>query len=126
MNRPSLSGKVRVATGPLFCAASLVAALSAPAVLHAQTPAEDRAVAEQLKGNDYKRGETPTGHDYGIIKKGDPKKSDAGKKKPDHPHEKHEMKHGATPDTHPGTGSTIDRDKRESHEGSGPDPFGRY
>lgn len=126
MNCPSLSGKVRIAAGLAISAGGLIAALSAPAVLHAQTSAEDRAIAEKLKGDDYKRGETPTGHDYGIIKKGDPQKSDALKKKPGHPHEKHDMNHGTKPETHPGTGSTIDRDKRESHEGSGPDPFGRY
>lgn len=122
MNCSPVSGRVRIAAGLGFSAAGLIAALFAPTVLHVQTPAEDRAIAEQLKGDEYKRGETPTGHDYGIIRKGDPHKSDAVKKKPDHQHEKHDMKHG----TQPETGSTIDRDKRESHEGSGPDPFGRY
>lgn len=126
MNRSSPSGKSRLAAGLVLGAVGLVTALSTP-VLHAQiSPEGERSVAQQLKGNEYKRGETPTGHDYGIIKKGDPPKNEAARKKLDKPHKKHDMKEGAKPDAQPGTGAMVDRDKRESHEGSGPDPFGRY
>ncbi|MDQ3185997.1 MAG: hypothetical protein M3Q16_05950 [Pseudomonadota bacterium] len=65
----------------------------------------------------YKRGETPTGQKYGIIKEGEPHKSEAAKK-PDRSNEKQEKKK-------PGPGSSIERDPRETSEGSGPDPLGR-
>lgn len=125
MNCP-LSGRARISQRLMLSAAGLIAALSAPTLLHAEASPEDRSIAEQLKGGEYKRGETPTGQDYGIIKKGDPHKSDALEKEAEHPHKKHEMKSDGEPGRSPGAGSTTDRDKRESHEGSGPDPFGRY
>lgn len=79
---------------------------------HAQTGPMDSPPIGQSGAGQYKPGKTPAGQEYGTIKKGEPKK------KPDSSSEKKETK--------PGTESIIDRDKRESHEGSGPDPLGRY
>lgn len=84
---------------------------------HAQTGPMDSPPIGQSGAEQYKPGKTPTGQEYGVIKKGEPHKSEAAKKKPDGASEKQETKSGE---------SIIDRDKRETHEGSGPDPLGRY
>ncbi|KIO49992.1 hypothetical protein [Nitrosospira sp. NpAV] len=84
----------------------------------AQTGPMDSPPIGQSGAEQYKPGKTPTGQEYGVIKKGEPHKSEAAKKKSDGSSEKQETK--------PGSESIIDRDKRESHEGSGPDPLGRY
>ena len=80
---------------------------------HAQTGPMDSPPIGQSGAGQYKPGKTPTGQEYGVIKKGEP-----NKKKPDSSSEKQGTK--------PGTEPIIDRDKRETHEGSGPDPLGRY
>ena len=98
--------------------AGLIMVLSAPLV-HAQSAT--MGDSSQAPSGQYKRGETPTGQEYGVIKKGEPHKSDTGGKKSDQADHKHHTK----PNTKPG-GGIVDRDKRETHEGSGPDPVGRY
>jgi hypothetical protein len=96
----------------------LVLVLFAYGSVHAQDDRMDNSTAGQSLDGQYKRGETPTGQKYGIIKEGGPHKSEEVKKKSDRSNKKQE--------TRPGTGSVIDRDKRKNHEGSGPDPSGRY
>lgn len=86
--------------------------------VHAQGNPMDSPRPGQSPDGQYKQGETPTGQKYGIIKKGEPHKSEAAKKKSDRSNNKQETK--------PGKGSIIDRDKRKNYEGSGPDPLGRY
>ncbi len=78
----------------------------------------DSPATGQSGAGQYKPGKAPTGQEYGIIKKGEPHKGEAAGKKPDSSNKKQESK--------PGPGAFTDRDKRETHEGSGPDPLGRY
>jgi hypothetical protein len=113
MNYPSTSEKAashsRPSVGLTLSIIGLMLAFSAPNLVHAQHGPMDSAVPGQSAGDQYKRGETPTGQEYGVIKKGEPHKSDAATKKGDRGGSKDEMKNEAKP----GTDSTIDRDKRE-------------
>lgn len=61
--------------------AGLILAFSASNLVHAQQGPMDSTVPGQSAGDQYKRGETPTGQEYGVIKKGEPHKSDAQQKK---------------------------------------------
>ncbi|MBA4144061.1 MAG: hypothetical protein H0X43_14085 [Nitrosospira sp.] len=125
MNHPSMPDtlapySVFRAVGLTLSAAGLILALSASNIAYAQgTPMQD-STSGQSSDDQYKRGETPSGHRYGVIKKGEPHKSDAADT--DHSGRNDGMKREAGAGANP----IIDRDKRESHEGSGPDPFGRY
>jgi hypothetical protein len=96
----------------------LVLVLFAYESVHAQDSRTDNSTTGQSLDGQYKRGETPTGQKYGIIKEGEPRESEQVKKKSERSNKKQETKSG--------TGSVIDRDKRNTHEGSGPDPLGRY
>lgn len=89
--------------------AGLILAFSASNLVHAQQGPMDSTVPGQSAGDQYKRGETPTGQEYGVIKKGEPHKSDAATKKGDRKGNRNEMNNEAKP----GTGSTTDGDKRE-------------
>ncbi len=103
---------------PISGVVGLMLVLLACGSLHAQTgPMDSPPLGGQSSPEQYKRGETPTGQKYGIIKEGEPHKSEAAKK-PDRSNEKQEKKK-------PGPGSSIERDPRETSEGSGPDPLGR-
>jgi hypothetical protein len=123
MNYPATAGNEAPRSSQLithagFSALGLTLILFIYGSAHAQTGPMDSPPIGQSGAGQYKPGKTPTGQEYGIIKKGEPPKAEAAKKKPDSSSEKQEMK--------PGTESIIDRDKRETHEGSGPDPLGRY
>jgi hypothetical protein len=96
-------------TGLTLRIAGLILAFSASNLVHAQQGPMDSPVPGQSTGDQYKRGETPTGQEYGVIKKGEPHKSDAATKKGDRKGSRDEMKNEAKP----GTDSTTDRDKRE-------------
>ena len=87
----------------------LILAFSASNLVHAQQGPMDSPVPGQSAGDQYKRGETPTGQEYGVIKKGEPHKSDAATKKGDRKGSRDEMKN----EPKSGTDSTVDRDKRE-------------
>ena len=87
----------------------LMLAFSVPNLVHAQHGSTDSPVPGQSAGDQYKRGETPTGQEYGVIKKGEPHKSDAATKKGDRRGSRDDVKNEAKP----GTDSTTDRDKRE-------------
>jgi len=102
---------------PAFIILGLISVLFACGSIHAQGGSTDSAPAGQSAPKQYKPGETPTGQQYGIIKKGEPHKSEAAKKS-DRSDKKPEKK--------PRPGAFIERDPRETSEGSGPDPFGRY
>ncbi|SOD42555.1 hypothetical protein [Nitrosovibrio sp. Nv4] len=129
MNHSSISGKVPPNSLPLvieltFSVAGLILALSASCIVHAQsTPVGNNTSTQSppAPGGEYNPGETPSGQEYSIIKKGEPDKSEAAKKGADRSSNKQEKR-----EDKPGTGSIIDRDPRETSEGSGPDPFGRY
>ncbi|MEP6605662.1 MAG: hypothetical protein ABJA60_06045 [Nitrosospira sp.] len=103
---------------PMVTVLILVLVFFAYGSVHAQGNSMDSPPSGQSSDGQYKRGETPTGQKYGIIKKGEPHKSEAAKNKSDRSNNKQEAK--------PGKGSIIDRDKRKNVEGSGPDPLGRY
>lgn len=127
MNYPSIAKKAVLnpllpTVGLKFSAAGLILALSALNLAYAQDASMGDSAAPGEPGVEYKRGETPTGQEYGIIKKGEPQKSDAAEKKLERMDDKRELNQEAQPRA----GSNVDRDKRESHEGSGPDPLGRY
>lgn len=113
MNYRSTSEKASPHSRPLvgltLGIAGLMLAFSAPNLVHAQQGPMDSPMPEQSSGDQYKRGETPTGQEYGVIKKGEPHKSDAATKKGDRRESKDNMKNEAKP----GTDSTTDRDKRE-------------
>lgn len=85
---------------------------------HAQTGPMDSPSPGQSEAGQTKPGKTPTGQEYGVIKKGEPYKAETAKKKTDGSSEK--------PETKPSAESIVNRDKRENHKGSGPDPLGRY
>jgi hypothetical protein len=95
--------------GRILSIAGLILALFAPNLVHAQHGPMDSTVPGQSAGDQYKRGETPTGQEYGIIKKGEPHKSEAATKKGDRKGSRDEMKNAPKP----GTDSTSDRDKTE-------------
>lgn len=132
MNHPPISGKAQSNSLPLvvgltFSVAGLILALSVSSIVHAQstpmgnnTPTPSPLSPPPLAG-EHDPGETPSGQEYGIIKKGESHKSEAAKKGPDRSGKKQEKR-----EDKPGAGSIIDRDPRETSEGSGPDPFGRY
>lgn len=113
MNYRSTSEKAsrhsRPVAGLTLSIAGLMLAFSAPNLVHAQQGPMDSPVPEQSSGDQYKRGETPTGQEYGVIKKGEPHKSDAATKKGDRRGSRDDVKNEAKP----GTDSTTDRDKRE-------------
>ncbi|HVW65744.1 MAG TPA: hypothetical protein VHB01_12100 [Nitrosospira sp.] len=67
----------------------------------------------------YKSGKTPSGQRYGIIKEGEPHKNKDMKNKPGYSDEKRDAGREGKP-------NIIERDPSHPHEGSGPDPFGRY
>jgi hypothetical protein len=103
---------VSFAVGLTFIIAGLIMVFAAPLVYAQSAPMGDSS-AGQAPSGEYKRGETPTGQEYGVIKKGEPHKSDAaGEKSGDH---KHHRKGDAKSD-----GGLVDRDKRETHEGVRP------
>ena len=102
-------GGLPVAVGLTFSIAGLIMVLSAPLVYAQGTPMGG-ATSGQSGGEQYKRGETPTGQQYGVIKEGEPHKSDAGKKM-----DRSDDKQRAKRDVKPG-GGLVDRDKRETHE----------
>jgi hypothetical protein len=94
--------------GVALSIAGLVLAFLASNLVHAQQGPMDSPVPGQSAGDQYKRGETPTGQEYGVIKKGEPHKSDAATKKEDRKGNRDEMKNQPTS----GTDSTVDQDKR--------------
>jgi hypothetical protein len=125
MTTSSISRKIATHTVPsavglTISIAGLITVLSAPVVYAQSAPTGDSGSGQAPSGQ-YKRGETPTGQEYGVIKKGEPHKGDAAGKKSDRSDHKHQTNRNAKP-----AGGVVDRDKRETHEGSGPDPFGRY
>ncbi len=125
MTTSSISRKIAPHTIPSaaglpFRIVGLIMALAAPVVYAQSTPMGDSSTGQAPSG-EYKRGETPTGQEYGVIKKGEPHKSNAAGEKSNRSTHKHETKQNGKPG-----GGLVDRDKRETHEGSGPDPFGRY
>lgn len=103
---------------PIVTVLVLVLIFFAYGSVHAQGNPMDSPSPGQSSDRQYKQGETPAGQKYGIIKKGEPHKSEAAKNKSDRSNNKQEAK--------PGQGSIIDRDKRKNFEGSGADPLGRY
>lgn len=122
MNYPSISKNEVPRSSPLviepiFSVLGVILVLFACGSVHAQSGPMDSPPIGKPAPEQYKRGETPTGQKYGIIKEGEPHKSEAPKKS-DRSNKKQEKK--------PGTESSIERDPRETSEGSGPDPFGRY
>ena len=112
MNYRSTSEKAALHSRPsvalTLSIAGLMLAFSAPNLVHAQHGPMDSAVPGQSAGDQYKRGETPTGQEYGVIKKGEPHKSDAAAKKGNRRGSRDDMKNEAKS----GTDSTTDRDKR--------------
>jgi hypothetical protein len=128
MTTSSIFGKIAPHTVPFavgltFRIAGLIMVLSAPLVYAQSAPMGDSpsGPSGQAPSGQYKHGETPTGQEYGVIKQGEPHKSDTAGKKTDRSDHKHHTNRNAKP-----FGGIVDRDKRETHEGSGPDPFGRY
>jgi hypothetical protein len=121
--RKKVPHTVPSAAGLAFSIAGLIMVLSAPVVYAQSAPMGDSpsGPSGQAPSGQYKRGETPTGQEYGVIKKGEPHKSDTAGKKSD----RSDHQHQTNPNAKPG-GGLVDRDKRETHEGSGPDPLGRY
>lgn len=122
MNYPSISKDELPRSSPLiiepiFSVLGVMLVVFACGSVHAQSGPMDSPPIGKPAPEQYKRGETPTGQEYGVIKEGEPHKSEAPKK-PDRSNEKQEKK--------PGPESFIERDPRETSEGSGPDPFGRY
>lgn len=109
---------LRLITRSGFGMLGLISILFIYGSAHAQTGPMDSPQIGQSGAGQNKSGKTPMGQEYDAIKKGEPRKSEAARKKPGSSSKKQETK--------PGTESIIDRDKRESHEGSGPDPLGRY
>jgi hypothetical protein len=120
MNYPAISGNeaprsLFLVIEPIFSVLGLILVLFACGSVHAQSGPMDSPPIGKSAPEQYKRGETPTGQEYGIIKKGEPHKSDAGKPDADKKRE-----------TKPGPESFIERDPSPTSEGSGPDPLGRY
>jgi hypothetical protein len=113
-SREIVPDTVSFAVGLTFSIAGLLMVLAAPLVYAQSAPMGDSGASKAPNG-EYKRGETPTGQEYGVIKKGEPHKSDAAGKKSDRSDHKHHHKGDAKPD-----GGLVDRDKRETHEGSMP------
>ena len=106
MNTSSISkkmGEQPLGVGLTISIAGLIVALSAPLVYAQSTPTGETK-SGQSSGEQYKRGETPTGQPYGVIKEGEPHKSDAGKKSDD--------KQGAKGGAKPGAG--LDQDKSKT------------
>lgn len=87
--------------------AGLILAFSASNLVHAQQGPMDSTAPGQSAGDRYERGETPTGQEYGVIKKGEPYKSDAATKKGEHKGSGDQIKNEAKP----GTDSTTGRDR---------------
>jgi hypothetical protein len=73
------TGGKLLGAGLTISIAGLIMVLSAP-VVYAQSTPTGETKSGQPSGEQYKRGETPTGQPYGVIKEGEPHKSDAGKK----------------------------------------------
>ena len=94
------TGGKLLGAGLTISIAGLIMVLSAPLVYAQSTPTGE-SKSGQSGGEQYKRGETPTGQPYGVIKEGEPHKSDAGKKSDD----KQGAKGGAKP------GAELDKSK---------------
>ena len=110
---------LRIVIEPASSLLSLMLFLFMLSTAHAQNnPMDSPPIGRADKGQ-YKPGETPTGQHYGIIKEGEPHKNKDMKKKPGHSDEKRDAGREGKP-------NIIDRDPSGTHEGSGPDPFGRY
>lgn len=101
-----------------FSLLSLMLLLLTLGVAHAQNNPMDSPPLGRSDTGQYKSGETPTGQSYGVIKEGEPHKNKDTKKK-SAPDEKKDTSREGKP-------NIIERDPSETHEGSGPDPFGRY
>ena len=108
MNTSSISRKIGeqpLGVGLTTSIAGLIMVLSAPLVYAQSTPTGE-SKSGQSGGEQYKRGETPTGQPYGVIKEGEPHKSDAGKKM-----ERSDDKQGAKGGAKPEAGSGQDKSK---------------
>src|SRR6188474_2422513 len=108
MNTSSISRKIGeqpLGVGLTTSIAGLIMVLSAPLVYAQSTPTGETK-SGQPNGEQYKRGETPTGQPYGVIKEGEPHKSDAGKKM-----ERSDDKQGAKGGAKPEAGSGQDKSK---------------
>ena len=90
---------------PGSIASMLVLVLFAYGSVHAQGNPMDSPALGQSAAGQYKSGETP--------------KNKAEKKKPARSNDKQET-------TREGTPNIIERNPKHPHQGSGPDPFGRY
>ena len=110
---------LRIVIEPASSLLSLMLFLFMLGTAHAQNNPMDSPRIGQADKGQYKSGETPTGQHYGIIKEGEPHKNKDMKKKPGHSDEKRDAGREGKP-------NIIDRDPSQTHEGSGPDPFGRY
>jgi hypothetical protein len=99
------TGGKLLGAGLTISIAGLIMVLSAP-VVYAQSTPTGETKSGQSSGEQYKRGETPTGQPYGVIKEGEPHKSDAGKKM-DRSDDKQGAKGGAKPEA----GSGQDKSK---------------
>lgn len=108
----------RIILEPVSSLLGLMLFLFMLATANAQNPMDSPPIGGSDKGQ-YKSGETPTGQRYGVIKEGEPHKNKDMKKKPSRSDEKQDAGREGKP-------NIIDRDPSETHEGSGPDPFGRY
>ncbi|MEO7559662.1 MAG: hypothetical protein ABIT23_05330 [Nitrosospira sp.] len=118
ISRNEVLRSLPLVTNPIFSILGLMLILFACGSVQAQSNPVDSPAMGQTGDEQYKPGKTPTGQEYGTIKKGEPHKGEAARKKPDSSNKKQESK--------PGPEAFTDRDKRETHEGSGPDPLGRY
>ena len=110
---------LRIVSERAFSLLSLMLLLLTLGAAHAQTNPMDSPPLGRSDTGQYKSGETPTGQPYGVIKEGEPHKNKAMKKKASPTDEKRDTSREGKP-------NIIERDPSETHEGSGPDPFGRY
>jgi hypothetical protein len=90
---------------PIFSMLVLVLVLFAYGSVHAQGNPMDSPPLGQSAAGQYKSGETP--------------KNEAAKKKSSRSNDKQETNREGTP-------NIIERNPKHPHQGSGPDPFGRY
>ena len=108
MSTSSISRKIGeqpLGVGLTISIAGLIMVLSAPLVYAQSTPSGETK-SGQSSGEQYKRGETPTGQPYGVIKEGEPHKSEAGKKM-----DRSDDKQRAKGDAKPGAGPDQDKSK---------------
>ena len=119
ISRNEVMRSLRIVIEPAFSLLSLMLFLFMLGTANAQdNPMDSPPIGGADKGR-YKSGKTPTGQRYGIIKEGEPHKNKDMKKKPDRSDEKRDAGQEGEP-------NIIERDPSRPHEGSGPDPFGRY